>query len=386
MYQWLSEPVMRWTHQGPASFDRYNAVKKEWSLLVGTPDRREWWIETRSGRNHHVTARLPLNLPPSLGQFHYFGSSTGLTKYRGNAILCSDYVREKDGFKFHYLMLDPNNGEILQRFSIDFSPHGKIDGDGDRIAFAAADDLALYDLKSRTKRTIPCGSVSNLFFSPDGNHVGYIDWHTRTFHLVEWETGKKLNTHQIPRTAESFCFLDNNTIMLIHDSEQQMANNKSNCTLSRWRWNSDELVQISHGVRINNKAFFPSVKYVSPNELHLCVDADYDWPLSFKPILQWLSSRNWHPERWYPQKYYYHWRVLNEQDRVVSEYYSDNHTPTEIGTGLAVEIETDIDFSKNSITVRNTNAIWPNALASGLLIYIAICVFMKQRGLTAPSF
>ena len=109
---WLSQPLWQIVDWHPVSFDQCKFDRKEWTTLVGDEERKNWWIETRAGRDPTVIRRLKLELPPLTVEIPYFGSIASLISFSADTVLCHEYVmlNKKPGnvqVEMRYCVLDP---------------------------------------------------------------------------------------------------------------------------------------------------------------------------------------------------------------------------------------------------------------------------------------
>jgi len=72
---WLKRPLWQIVEGRPVSFDKVDAARTEWTTLVGDKEKN-WWIETRAGRDPAVIRRLKLDLPSLKGDNPYQGQNT----------------------------------------------------------------------------------------------------------------------------------------------------------------------------------------------------------------------------------------------------------------------------------------------------------------------
>jgi len=369
---WLSQPLWQIVEPHPVSFDQCKVDRKEWTTLVGDEERKNWWIETRAGRDPTVIRRLKLELPPLTGEYPYFGASTSLFKIMScDAVLCHEYIRT-GGVEMHYCILDSVTGKLLKRFAIPGNPIGRIAGHGNKLTYVGHGFIHLFDVVANTDRSLRIGNAVCLTFSPDGKLLACVDRLTKTFYFIEWEKAELIEAIQAETSVESFTFATNSTLLLVHDRIDRFA------VHSRWHWDGTLLKQISPGIKLDDMQIMPMVKSRHDSELHMSVSQEKDWPLRFKSIFQWLTDKQFSVEHWLPKQYYRHWVVLNDQDQIQREYYErgERKGRRELYDHFSVEVEPDKQFATSTITFWNEHPVWPNALAVGVVLYLLLYVMV----------
>ncbi len=372
---WLNRPLWQIVEQHPVSFDQCKIDRKEWTTLVGDEERRNWWIETRAGRDPTVIRRLKLELPPLTGEIPYFGASISVLKMSCDAVLCHEYISAGD-VEMHYCILDPVTGKFLRRFTIPHNPIGKIAGHGNKLAFVEKASVHFYDIDTKIERSVRVGNVNCLTFSPNGKLLACVDWTNNTFHFIDWDKADLIEPVGPPKTVVSFTFISNDTLLLVYNRGKYGSNQQVH---SRWRWDGAGLKQITPGITLASHQILPFFKATNNSELHLNADALKDWPLQFKSLFQWLADKTFPVERWFPKKVYRHWVVLDNQDHIQREYYENNQSSRrrELYDHFSVEVEPDKQYATSTITFWNEHPVWPNALAVGLVLYLLLFVMMR---------
>lgn len=369
---WLNQPLWQIVEDHPVSFDKYDPVRQEWTTLAGDHEGKNWWIETRSGRDPTVIRRLKLDLPPTSGPSPYLGSSMNLHKQPGDVLLCHDSVyTERDPdirFENRFCILDSITGKVLRRFTIPNNPFGKIAGHGSRLAFAENGYIRLFDVSSRNERSLKLNSASCLTFSPDGKLLACI-WGVGTFYFIDWEKAVLIEPIQ-PKPVASFCFINNDTLLLVHDQYINLGEINS-----RWRWDGVALRQVSPGIKRTTHSTWPMVKNTPTGKIHLYAGAQKDWPLQLKSIFQWLTERKLPIDRWFPKQWRLHWLVLDDQDRITREYDElQSNYRHQLYDQLSIEIKPDKGYTSTTVTLWNGHPTWPNALAAGMMCFLLLYV------------
>ncbi len=223
---WLSQPLWQAVEPHPVSFDQCKVDRKEWTTLVGDEERKNWWIETRAGRDPTVIRRLKLELPPLTGEKPYFGESISLLKMMpGDAVLCHEYVQVGNAnarvqIEFRYCILDPVTGKLLRRFTIPNNPIWSIAGHGSRLAFVENETIKLFDVGTRIERSIKIPDAIALTFSPDGSLLACVDRESSQFYFIDWDKGVLVKPFSVEKHVESFSFVSNDVLLLVFDKSQ----------------------------------------------------------------------------------------------------------------------------------------------------------------------
>lgn len=363
----------------PGSFDQYDAVRKEWTTLVGDQERKNWWIDTRAGRDPTVIRRLKLELPPLTGEYPYFGASISVLKMSCDAVICHEYVKVGNSssrvqIEFRYCLLDPSTGELLRRFTIPNNPIDSIAGHGSKLAFVENGTIKLFDVGTKIERSIKVANPINLTFSSDGKLLACVSRITNTLYFINWEKAVLIEPVGTPVKAESFCFVTNDTILLAHDRGLRDVLEVH----SRWHWDGSALKQVSPGIKLPNNQVFPFVKVTLGGELHVSTQTLKDWHLQLKPLLQWLADKKVAIESWYHKQVFRHWVVLDEHDQIKREYYEggNRRKRRELFDQLSVEVASEPGYTSSTITLWNEHPVWPNALAAGMMLYLFLYVVM----------
>lgn len=378
---WLDRPLWQIVEPRPVSFDQCKVDRKEWTTLVGDQERKNWWIETRAGRDPTVIRRLKLELPPLTSSYPYFGASISVLKMSCDAVICHEYhlINDAKGnrVEMRYCVPDPTTGKLLRRFTIPNNPVGSIAGHGSKLAYLEAGLVRLFDVAANTDRTVKIGTPTCLTFSPDGKLLACVSRSTNTFYFIDWEKGELIEPIKSDAWVHSFCFITNDALLVTHDRRQQ--NSKSDTIVhSRWHWDGTELKQVSPGINLKSNQILPFVKYAPSGELHLSADELRDWPLQVKPLLQWLADKKVPVEKWLPKTGYRRWLVLNAHDQIEREYYvSSRNERRDLYDQLSVEMKPEPGYASSVITLWNEQPVWPNALAVGVVFYLMLYVMMS---------
>ena len=88
----LNAPLWQIRDARFVNYDKFNEAHKEWSVIVGDQEKKNWWIETRRGRDSTVIRRLKLELPPLPENYLYYGmlASLFMNHSCSDAIVCSE--------------------------------------------------------------------------------------------------------------------------------------------------------------------------------------------------------------------------------------------------------------------------------------------------------
>jgi len=374
---WLSQPLWQIVEPHPVSFDQCKVDRKEWTTLVGDEERKNWWIETRAGRDPTVIRRLKLELPPLTGEYPYFGASIGLLKMSCDAVLSHEYVRVGNSnaraqIEFRYCILDPTTGKLLRRFIIPNNPIDGIAGHGSKLAFVENETIKLFDVSTKIERSIKVTEPVDLTFSPDGRLLACVDRESHQFYFIDWDKGLLVKALGREKHVESFSFVSNNVVLFVFKKANQEAEH------SRWHWDGVSLKQISPGIKMPNNQVFPFLKGPFQSELHVSTLTLRDWHSQLKPIFQWLADKKLPIERWVPKQYFRRWVVLDDQDHIKREYYEggDRTERHALYDHFSVEVEPAKQYATSTITFWNEHPIWPNALAVGVVFYLMLYVMM----------
>ncbi|MFT3882791.1 MAG: hypothetical protein QM703_24450 [Gemmatales bacterium] len=380
---WLNQPLWQIEEARPVSFDKVDAARKEWTTLTGDADRKNWWIETRAGRDPTVIRRLKLELPPLKGQNPYLSWRIFLKDAMPcDAIVCYQSVEDLSSTKrefivFTFFIVSQRTGNVVRSFRIVNNPYTLIAGYGSKLAFVEGDYIKLFDVATNTERSISVRSeAACLEFSPDGKLLGCVSKNSTVLNFIDWDKAVLIEPVTSKKPVTSFSFITNDTLLLAHDQPLLDADSFH----ARWRWDGKELKQISPGIKLKSRQSLPVVKMTANGELHLSFYAVTDWPLRFKSLLQWLADKKIPIEKWVHRQIYDHWVVLDDQDRLQREYYEeDRYLRRVLYDQLSVEVEPDKQFTTSTITFRNEHPVWPNALAVGVVIYLLLYVMMLVR-------
>lgn len=380
---WLSQPLWQIEEARPVSFDKFDAARKEWTTLAGDAERKNWWIETRAGRDPTVIRRLKLELPPLKGQNPYQSWHIFLqTALSCDAIVCYESVEDLSSTKrefvvFIFFIISQSTGIVVRSFRIVNNPYTLIAGYGSKLAFVEGDYIRLFDVATNTERSICVRSeAACLEFSPDGKLLGCVSKNSTVLNFIDWDKAvliEPVTSHQL---VTSFSFITSDTLLLAHERPSFDANN----LYARWRWDGKVLKQVSPGIKLMSRHTLPVVKMTANGELHLSFYAVTDWPLPFKSLLQWLADKKVPIEKWVHRQIYDHWVVLDDQDRLQREYYeADRYSRRPLYDHLSVEVEPGKQYATSTITFWNDHPVWPNALAVGLVLYFLLYVIMLVR-------
>lgn len=257
---------------------------------------------------------------------------------------------------------------------LNWNSFGLIAGHHDKLAFFEKGHVILFDLRTRKERAIKTGGRPFLMFSSDGSLLACLSDLGGKLRLIDWQSGE-LRT-ALPESMDVGCyrFLNNDTLL----AGVQVGRETK---YSRWRWDGQSMKPLTPGIVLATQVFFPSVKIQGDmsitKECHVCVSDAIDWPLLISPLFKWLEAKNIPIERWVGKNGYKHWFVLDQQDRIVNQYYEQSlHKHRELYQSLTVESQYN-EHGLSIFRLWNHAPRWPNALAAGMLVYLAGYVAMR---------
>lgn len=388
--RWLQEPIWQVVDHRHIQFDKYDAAREEWSVIVGDSTRKQWWQETRSKRNPTVVKQLQLALPAmhEFSSIPYLGSHLTSRSNQCDPIICTDINNPNPNDARMYIggrtyVLDANTGKLLRQFTT----QGRFNCStaSHRIAFFESESICLFDTQTGIERKIvlqPFIKMLAIEFSPSGKWLGVV-FNNNTLWLIEWSKGKLIDAFPEGKEVHACSFLSEDTILLSTSGPFPGSEH------TRYQWDGSKLKQISPGYKLNQFELTWISRLNKTHQLHFLTHSSNDWPKSLRRMLQWLTRWNLPVERWYPKKRLEHWVVLDEQDQIIDRYdkpYSARHALTE---HLSVEIDTKPGKPGATIRLWNLAPIWPNAVAIGLVMYLLLYVtgrcwvtrgFVAKRG------
>ncbi len=366
---WLRDPVWQMRDQRKVRFGGVNTVCNEWSLLVSDDNNENWCLETRKGNERQVVRSVPLSVPKLKGKSQHVRISPNGTT--GAPLVFIDHWNESqpDGslkVEERAWLMDQETGQLLRQEPIIGYGMGPIANHRDRIALIDKEQVWLFNDKNDPGRSVPMKFAANLTFSPDGKWLVCTLVQSQQLYFIDWKTASLIKPLNFDKMVHSLGFLSDDVILI---SEQHLSGQK----VSRWRWDGKELHAISPGVVLRSNSWPLRFIQQSDGTLHVSVFIEKGWPKRWTSFFYWLLEKNIPIERWYPQEYQWHFHVLDSMDRPIREF----EEPWQMKLlpaikPYAVEIQPVNNSSMTVITLWNTSPTWPNSLAVGLLIYLAL--------------
>ncbi len=380
-WSWPRGPVWMIENQSLARFAGANADRGEWYTLVSDQDKTNWRIETRNGSDSSIIRTLRLAVPAIKGQTQFLRSK--FDPAVDAPLVFVDYWSERQadgGLKTEERawLLDNNTGQLLRQEPFIQFAMGSLAQYRNRLALAEKDQIRLIEGQEGRVRTIPYKYPTNLTFSPDGRWLVFSDLEYQ-LRILNWETGKLVQPAGFSKKVYSLKFLSNDLLVV---SSLALAGQE----VSRWKWDGERFHAVSPGIVLRSNLWPLFCKLDANGLLHVSTYYGEDWPLRWKPFFTWLQEHKFPIEKWYPLEIGSHWHVLDEQDRLIGEYFEPlTSSRSKINNQFAVEVRADEKASTTTITLWNVSPVWPNALALGMMVYLLIYVMVRCRASVASG-
>jgi hypothetical protein len=306
------------------SFANADPVKKEWHCIV-QDEKQEYWYETRAGRDPKVIRRQQLLFP----------ASTRILPTRMNT-------------------------------------DGSIVVDEHRLAMVDRTNVVLYDLHTNISRVIPVGEQPFLSFSPDGKLLACLSPPDSKLRFIDWATEQLIDAFQEDKPVKRFQFIGNNTLLV------GTVLGSSEAKFRRYHGDGVALQPITPGIKLQTRNRLPLAKTSKSGELHIAFGETECWPTEIKLFCEWLEGMNIPVPLWYPKRFHVHWCVLNEKDQIIREYdEKTKHLQQELYDHAVVSMTFFTQENSDIMRLWNHAPRWPNALAAGMLVYLAGYVAMR---------
>lgn len=374
----LSNPIYEINDVRHISFNQCNPERKEWSVIVGSQDMKNWWLETRAGRSPDVVRKLAIELPILETGMPYEGTNF---QYASDFIVCSKsnglYHTETRVVVEHLkYLLHVGTGKLLRRLTYLQSADGMIALHGSKYAYVENSRLTLMDNNRNKSHVLNMPGADHLQFSPDGKLLAAIQQNELA--LINGESAKVLSLLRDQKKIVTFRFISNDTLLITFNSNDEYFEH------SRWRWNGTNLLQISPGVRQEQCFINPKIKIFPIGEIHLCTNPEFRWPPPLHPFLNWLTEKGVTVERWLSRKNYDRWILIDESNQVQQVYFELHTSRRPLFDSLSAEVSQ----GATSATIRlwNEHPFWPNALAAGVLLYLFLYVLKRCLATSQNKF
>lgn len=357
-----SQPKVWWV--------RCSVQDREWYLLVGDAEQKQWHLETYRGYERNPSQRLLLDVPSTKGSYQHV--YLGTSQVQDAAMVFVDMRMERTStgglrVEEQAWLLDQQTGKRLRPEPFKLAGMGNRAVAGNRIALAELEHVWLFESKHDPGRRITLKYAGNLTFSPDGKLLFCTSSVKNQLYVIDWEKGSARELTDFPQKVYSMSFLDNDTLVIMNRSGE----------VSRWKWNGTKLDQSSPGIHILYNAWPMQSKVDPQGFLHVAGVAQKDWPHQLRPFFIWLKTQGIPVDHWIPQVEGQLWHVLDSQHRIVGDYHAS--TAPLARYSIYDEFSVEVKQQESSTTLRlwSDAPRWPNALAAGMLVYLAGYVAMR---------
>lgn len=364
------QPIWEIAGQPKVWWVRGSVKDREWYLIVSDAEQKQWHLETYRGYDRNPSQRLLLDIPSTKGSYqHVF---LGTAQVQDAALVFMDMWTERTsdgGLRVEETawLLDQQTGKRLRSEPFKLAAMGNRAVAGNRIALAELEHVWLYDGKHDPGRPIALKYAGNLTFSSDGKLLFCTSSASNQLYVIDWEKGIARELTDFPHRVYSMNSITNDTLVIRNRGGE----------VSRWKWNGTQLIQVSPGIHILYNAWPMRSKVDPQGHLHVAGVRQKDWPHQLRPLLKWLQSLKVPVERWIPQSDGQLWHVLDDQHRIVRDYHLPGLSRTRFSIYDDLSVEVKQQDSSTTLRLWSDVPRWPNALAAGILVYLAGYVAMR---------
>lgn len=377
---WLATNGPLWHLSGfeDIRFAGFCEVNRELRSVVVRDQGKSWYLETRDAENGRLIKEVLLDKPVAQGNIYIIANGVSEQPSKAPLVLVQTIRSNGNRMEWCYLF-NPETGARLQNapFPLKWSPMPVVSGN--RVAIVTERDLWLYDEKHVDGRSLNIVGIECLEVSHDGKWIAYSG--QDGVHIIEWETGNNQLALESGKTEAVF------SMSFQSDGRLLLANYSGGFRMSRWRWNGKTLQPVAPVfVAFDRVGGGPIGRLRLKDEGSRCHVASYayvGWPAEIRTVCQWLESKGWNVQKWWPRETRLVWHVLDNDNHELRRYEQAAFRAIALSDRLSVNYFGD-NLKTNRIEVWVTSPRWPNLLALGIMVYLFIYVIVRCR-VTASS-
>lgn len=385
---WASQPV--WSATGYTS-TQYLGFDDQRQVLYSLVERdQRWWIDRRDLGNGALVSVVSVAAPASIvGKIycvhnhllgHENGGVTVVGERRNNQVVasffleiatgkCTSIEHENAGY------LDFNDWHLAACFGNRCAMPDNIRTMIDKEKRMVTDDygILLVDSEHQKPRRIKFETYPLSFAII--NHRYLIVALEKELQLIDWNTTEVISRQKINGAPRYQIGLSSKgrIYLCYYDSKSRMYFQRfqiSNSTLQPCGAALPLPVSPFHyTTQLGGMLFEEDDK----GKIHFACYCAETWPHPWRTILIWLSQHGWKINSYFPTKMLYAKYVINARDEVIEHY------ETPFWTERFILEQFQVFYQDSTIQVFKTSAVWPNAMAVVMVVYLALYIWRHRK-------
>jgi hypothetical protein len=378
---WASQPVWSVAGYGSTQYLGYDDLKQ--TLYSFVQRDQHWWIERRHLQTGELVSKVAVMVPTSVvGKLHCVRNThpgrresdvTVIAESQNNAIASCFIVQMATG-----KCMPLKHDDAWYKSVCYGNRYVKCDNistliDKENRVYTVDYGISLYDEDHQTPRRLKCDTIPFSFAFVDERFL--IVGLEREMQLIDWNSGEVISTQAFdaaPRYELSVS-RKGRVYLSYYDSANrfylqryQISNSKLEACGPAWPMPESVL----------NSRFQLGGMHLEEDDqgnIHLACYCAETWTRPWRTIFLWLAKQGWKIGTYIPTNKLYAKYVINARDEVI-DYYE-----TPFWTGRFVLEQFQVAHQDSIIQVFKTSAIWPNAVAVAMVVYLGFYVWQHRK-------